>query len=110
MIQPVRLSSQFFYSSKENAITELKDVFFYVNIKGAEPVAFDKDGYLIEKRKTKSVSKLLVNEDIRLSPCPVVDNLMAVYLVDKDGLEIERNAKISKCLRLIRDSKRLKVD
>jgi hypothetical protein len=103
-MEPVRLSSQFLYHSKREAISELKDAFFYADIRGVEPVAFDKNGYLIEKRETKTGSKSSVNEDIRLSPFPLAKYLMAVYLVDKNGFKIKRNAKISNRLWLVRES------
>jgi hypothetical protein len=112
MLQPVRLSSQFFYHSKRKAITELKDAFFYAGIKVDEPVAFDECGYLIEKREAKSGQVQSVNCDIRISPFPLgnIKYLMAVYLVDGHGSKIERNDKVSKHLQIIRDSKELKVE
>jgi len=112
MLQPVRLSSQFFYHSKREAITELKDALFYAGIKVDEPVSFDEFGYLIEKREAKSRQVKSVNGDIRISPFPLgnIKYLMAVYLVDGHGSKIEKNDKVSKYLQKIRDSKELKVD
>ena len=110
LCQPVRLSSQFLYHSKREAVSELKDAFYYTGIKKVEPVGFDENGYLKEKRKTKSGPRSTTNEDIRLSPFPLAKHIVAVYLVDKNGLKIEKNDKISKHLWAIRNSRKLKVD